>query len=72
MPPRLVPCHCDPAWPAMAVCPTCEARQRRALLERRMTMSGGVAAAFDALIASYDAADRARDAADAHRLEATA
>lgn len=72
MPPRLVVCRCDPAWVAMAVCPTCAKKQHDALIDRRVAHQGAVRDAFDALIASYDNDDRARDDADAHRLEATA
>ena len=36
MPPTLIACHCDPSWPAMAVCDTCAERARlhRLLVER--------------------------------------
>lgn len=35
MTPRLVVCHCDPAWPAYAVCRACELRHLERVLERR-------------------------------------
>lgn len=76
--PRLVACHCDPQWIAIACCPICEARQLEAALTRRglVAREHPSTDAWDALVASYeasldcgDADDRARDAADAHRLE---
>lgn len=74
--PKLVVCRCDPAWPAMAVCDTCEAAQLHGVLLRRGLVADNpiVAAAYDALAASYldqrDADDRERDHADNHMLEA--
>ena len=72
--PRLVPCHCDPSFNdgrgAMAVCPTCERKQLHALLLRRGAVQDNplVAAAFDALAASYgDETDREYDRAEARR-----
>lgn len=35
MSPRLVPCHCDPDFPAMAVCPECELGQLEDTMRRR-------------------------------------
>lgn len=55
MPPRLVRCTCDPAWPAMAVCETCEL----AALEARMRRRGVVQYDPDPDAARRDADDRA-------------
>lgn len=54
--PRLVVCHCDPAWIALAVCEPCEALEREALVRSRdaLTAAGiAIAEAFSALVASY-------------------
>lgn len=54
MPPRLVRCTCDPAWPAMACCPDCERRELHDLLLRRgQVQDNFVAGAFAALAESY-------------------
>lgn len=54
MPPRLVVCSCDPAWRALAVCDTCEAREREALVRSRDALTAaGIAEAFSALVESY-------------------
>ena len=70
MPSRVVVCRCDPDWVAYSVCPTCERKQLHALLLRRGAVQDNplVAAAFDALVASYgDETDREYDRAEAHR-----
>ena len=61
--PALTVCHCDPAWPAYAVCPTCELRRLEAVLARR-----GLVARERALDAG-DHHDRARERADNHMAE---
>lgn len=69
MPPRLVMCRCDPAWPALAVCDKCEHGELESLLERQGKVAREKhpsAGAYGRLLESYDHVDRARDAADEH------
>ena len=56
MAPRLVLCHCDPEWTALAVCETCERAELHALLLKRGAVQDNpiVAQAYDALAAAYE------------------
>lgn len=55
MPPRLVLCHCDPEWTALAVCPDCERAELHKLLLRRGAVQDNpiVKQAYDVLAAAY-------------------
>ena len=68
MPPRLVPCNCDPDWPAMAVCSRCELRWLADRIAARDALPEGhpALAAYQAVLDANDRADRARARVDEH------
>lgn len=60
MPPRLVLCHCDPEWTALAVCAHCErAELHRLLLRRGAVQDNPIVVEAERIVADAERLDRA-------------